>query len=75
MRVFYLHISFLVSIALFKADQFIEISQHVDEDTALVLSFEEVFKGKLNSVSGFEEINHLADNILEVKVQITFHVC
>lgn len=52
--VFLFLIFLFIGISLFKVNQFIQISEHVDEHTALLFPFEEMLKGELYSIFRFE---------------------
>jgi len=66
--VLHLHISILIGISLLETYQFVQIREHIDEHTALVLPLQEVINSKLDAVLGLEDINHLADNVLEIEI-------
>ena len=63
-----LHIPVLVGISLLKADKLVQIGEHIDENAAFVLAFEEVFDCELDVVGGFEDVDHLADDVLEIEI-------
>ena len=67
-RILHLNISILIGIALLETNQLIEICQHIDEYTTLMLSFQEVIDSELDVVCGFEDVDHLADYVLEIKI-------
>jgi len=66
--VFHLHVPLLVRISLLETDKFVEVSEHVNEDATVYLSGEEVLKGEVNAVFFLEDVNHLADDVLEIKI-------
>lgn len=53
---------------MLKADEFIEVCQHVNENTAVGFPLQEVLESELNAVLGLEEIDHLTDDVLEIKI-------
>jgi hypothetical protein len=61
-------VSFLVGISLFKVDELVQIGQHVDENTAVQSSREEMLHCELDGVLWLEEIDHLADDVLEIEI-------
>jgi len=72
--VLHLHIPVFICIPLLEADEFVEIGEHIDEHTALVLAPEEVLDCELDAVLGFEDVDHLTDDVLEVEVEIALHI-
>lgn len=68
LRVVDLYIPLLVGVSLLKADEFVEICQHVDEYAAIDLPPEEILEGEVNRAILFEDIYHLADYVLEIKI-------
>ena len=66
--ILHLHASLLIGIPLLKADEFIEVCQHVNENTAVGFPLQEVLESELNAVLGLEEIDHLTDDVLEIKI-------
>jgi hypothetical protein len=68
LRILHLHVPLLVGVPLFEPNQLVEIRQHVDEDAALDLALVEVFEGELDAVVGFEDVHHLADDVLEIEI-------
>lgn len=68
LRILHLHAPLLIGVPLLEADEFVEVCEHIDENTAVSPPLEEVFESELNAVFGFEEIDHLADNVLEIKI-------
>lgn len=67
-RVLHLHIPILIRIPLLEPDQLVKIRQHIDEHTAIRLPLQEIFESKLDTISWFEEIDHLAHYVLEVEI-------
>lgn len=57
-----------VGVSLFEVDEFVEISEHIDEDAAVGFPAEELLESELNSVFRFEDVDHLADDILEIEI-------
>lgn len=53
---------------MLEADEFVEVCEHVDKNTAVSPPLKEVFESELNAVFGFEEIDHLTDYVLEIKI-------
>lgn len=66
--VLHLHIPILIGVPLLKSNQLIQICEHVDEHAAIGLPLQEIFKSKLYAVGWFEEVDHLAYDVLEVEI-------
>ena len=73
-RVLYLHASLLIGVSLFKSNEFVEISQHIDKHTTVLFSFQKIIKSKLNATVRLEYIHHLTNNILEIEIYIALHI-
>jgi hypothetical protein len=71
--VLHLGIPILVGVALLEGDELVEVSEHVDEDGAIILALEEVIEGELDT-SWLEDIDHLANDVFEFEVEVAFHV-
>lgn len=67
-RILHLHIPILIRIPLLEPDQLIQIRQHVDEHAAIRLPLQEILESELDAVGWFEEVDHLADDVLEVEI-------
>jgi hypothetical protein len=75
MRILDFDVTLFVGVSLLETNEFVQISQHVDENSAFSFPLEEICQGELNSIFRFEEINHLADYVFEVKIKIALHIC
>lgn len=71
-----IHLGFLifVGVALLEGYQLIEVREHVDEDWAVILALEEVIESELDAGVWFEDIDHLADDVLKIKIEVALHV-
>lgn len=58
-----------ISIPLFIGHQLIQVNQDIEEDTALLALPQELIESKLDAVLGFQQIDHLTHDILEVDDQ------
>lgn len=67
-RILNLDISLLIRIPLLETNKFIEVRQHIDKNTTLMLSFKEIIQSKLYIVLRLKDIHHLANNVLEIKI-------
>lgn len=63
-----LYVPLLVGVSLFKTDEFVEICQHVDENAAVDLPLEEILEGEVYRAIFFEDIYHLANDVLEIEI-------
>ena len=73
-RVLSFDVPLLIGIPLLKANKFVQVGEHVDEDTAVGFPLQKIFEGELDAAIGFEEVNHLAYDVLEVEIEVTLHI-
>jgi hypothetical protein len=67
-RILDLQISIFISISLLETYKLVQIRQHVDKNTALMLSLQKIINCKLYGVIRLEDIHHLAYYVLEIKI-------
>ena len=73
-RVLSFDVPLLIGIPLLEANKFVQVGEHVDKDTAVGFPLEKIFEGELDAAIGFEEIDHLAYDVLEVKIKVALHI-
>ena len=67
-RVLILYVPLLVGIPVLEAYQLVEVSQHIYKHSYVGLSLQEVLQCELDAIFRFEEIYHLTNDVLEIKI-------
>lgn len=66
-RVLNLDTSLLIGIPLLETDQLVEVSQHIDEHTAIYPPLQKILYPEVDAAVCLEDVHHLADNVLEIE--------
>lgn len=66
--VLHLHVPLLIGVPLLKTNEFVEIGEHVDENTAVMLPAQKVLDSEVDTAVLLEDVYHLTDDVLEIKI-------